>query len=87
MRTVVAQFFRRIPGAVGSNATVAIGSAAAFLLSYELLVLVKMFSPIRWLQIFIWLAVLAGTAWLLPRLLRSLWKRFKSITMAKRTGL
>jgi|tagenome__1003787_1003787.scaffolds.fasta_scaffold19004559_1 hypothetical protein len=87
MRTVVAQFFRRIPGAVGSNATVAIGSAAAFLLSYELLVLVKMFSPIRWLQIFIWLAVLAGTAWLLPRLLRSLWKRFKSINMAKRTGL
>jgi hypothetical protein len=46
MRTVVAQFFRRIPGAVGLNATVAFGSAAAFLLSYELLVLVKMFGPI-----------------------------------------
>jgi hypothetical protein len=86
MRTVVAQFFRRIPGAVGLNATVAFGSAAAFLLSYELLVLVKMFGPIRWLQIFIWLAVLAGTAWLFPRVLRSLWRRFKSINTAKRTG-
>lgn len=86
MRTVVAQFFRRIPGAVGLNATVAFGSAAAFLLSYELLVLVKMFGPIRWLQIFIWLAVLAGTAWLFPRMLRSLWRRFKSINTAKRTG-
>ena len=41
MRVVAKQFFRRIPGAVGVNAMVALASAAVFLLAYELSLLIK----------------------------------------------
>jgi hypothetical protein len=86
MLAVITQFFRSIPGAVGLNAIVAFASAAAFLLSYEGLVLVRWFGAARSLQIFIGLAVLVGAAWLSPRLLRSLKRRFKATDMAKWTG-
>lgn len=77
MRGFAAQFFRNIPGAVGLNVVVALGSAAAFLLGYELLMLVKFFGLGRSLQTLAGLAVLVGTTWLLQRAPRSLWRKFR----------
>jgi hypothetical protein len=77
MRGFAAQFFRNIPSAVGLNVMVALGSATAFLLGYELLMLVKFFGFARSLQTVAGLAVLVGTTWLLQRAPRSLWRKFR----------
>ncbi|MEA2881942.1 MAG: hypothetical protein QOH32_1198 [Bradyrhizobium sp.] len=47
MRGFAAQFFWAIPAAAGLNAMVAFGSAAAFLVGYELLTLVKFLDPVH----------------------------------------
>jgi hypothetical protein len=79
MKSFALQFFRNVPGAIGLNAAVAIGSAAVFFVGYELVMSVKFFGYVRSLQVFAAVAVMAGLAWFSPQLLRSLLRWLRPI--------
>ncbi len=86
MRVVARQFFRGLPGAVGLNAMVPFASAALFLFSYELLLLIKFLGAVRSLQTLVGLGLLVGAACLFPGPVRPLWRMVRTINTAKWTG-